>query len=462
MTLLAAALLLGCTRGGPDDTAPTDTTGGDSTLPVDDTDPPDSTPPDDTDPPVYEEYEVQIITPSTTDQFVECLEICASARFLNYGQPMSGVTGQLEIEGHGVFGTGESGTDGSIAFCTSGVELGTANLAATFYLDGEKYFGYSTFEVVGFGYGFGLERADALTELPAIPVFERHDGNPLITAGDEGEWDSEGDLLPTVVTDGSTYTMYFSGTPASDYQIGGATSPDGLSWTKMSGNPVLAALGDGSWRGYATNSPTALYDEGLYKVWFNGRQEDGSGLSIGLATSEDGEVFTEVDGNPLLEPEEDWENQAVAHPTVVRTGDVYEMWYASSTLQLGYALSEDGVSWTKYCHNPVFSGVDGTWDEGEIKSPEVIWDGAHYLMTYAGGGEGNWSVGWAMSTDGITWVRADEPVMTSDDDDVEFFETLSVIGAPMILDGDTLQVWYSGTSASGSAIGHATADWSSK
>ena len=67
-----------------------------------------------------------------------------------------------------------------------------------------------------------------------------------------------------------------------------------------------------------------------------------------------------------------------------------------------------------------------------------------------------------MSLDGIRWVKHTTPILAPTDPEAMPFENRSVIGSPMILQDDTLHLWYSGTSVLGSGVGYATAPWVSE
>jgi uncharacterized repeat protein (TIGR01451 family) len=82
----------------------------------------------------------------------------------------------------------------------------------------------------------------------------------------------------------------------------------------------------------------------------------------------------------------------------------YRMIYTGSGvggLQVGYATSSDGISWTKYAGNPVFN--DPTWANGNTENWGVIKVGSDYLMWYSDLSAPRES-GIAVSTDLINWT----------------------------------------------------------
>lgn len=396
---------------------------------------------------------VTVQAPGTDAAFDECEEVCFAARLTRDGSPISGVDASVELDDGGIIGSDTTDDQGVVTACTTGIAPGSRQVAFSFRLDGHKVRSFSTFVVYPFGYAMGLTKpTEALSEIPWTPTLVRSEANPVLT-GDES-WDSEGVILSSVVQTEAGWTMVVAGTPEEDYQVGAATSADGLVWTPVPGNPVLPATGEG-WNAAATNSPVVLNEEGTLRVWYTGRSTDDI-LSLGLASSTDGLSFVDAPENPVFSPDpvsSAWEGNGVAHPSILNRDGLYELWYSTDEHLIGYALSADGLEWQRYCGNPILAGESGTWEDGQVKSAEVAFDGEQYVMTYTGGETGDFQVGWAASSDGLRWVKAPEPLIAPGEDGS--WEGQSVLGASLVLDGDTVRVWYSGTSAAGSAIGYA-------
>ena len=96
-------------------------------------------------------------------------------------------------------------------------------------------------------------------------------GNPVLDVGLSGSWDDEYVSHPTVIYANGLYRMWYSGNDGgSRYKIGYATSSDGLTWNKYSGNPVLDVGTSGKWDSYRAYSPTVLYIGGTYHMWYAG------------------------------------------------------------------------------------------------------------------------------------------------------------------------------------------------
>ena len=89
-------------------------------------------------------------------------------------------------------------------------------------------------------------------------------------------------------------------------------------------------------------------------LWYAGRSvADSSTWRIGLALSSDGVTYTKVAGNPVLvgdSTSEDYDGRGVSMPDVVydESRQLYRMWYTATALfgvtSIGYAVSTDGVT----------------------------------------------------------------------------------------------------------------------
>ncbi|MEJ2196013.1 MAG: T9SS type A sorting domain-containing protein, partial [Ignavibacteriaceae bacterium] len=193
------------------------------------------------------------------------------------------------------------------------------------------------------------------------------------------------------------YHMWFGGHDGSNNrQIGYATSPDGITWTKYSGNPVLTP-GSSSWDDIWVDSPEVLFINGVFHMWYSGY--DGVNFQSGHATSSDGTNWTKDPLNPVLESGD-------YQPAVLFDGDrdTYYMWYSSGDAlgwSVGYAYSMDGSTWNKYPENPVMEpGPNGSWDEAFTGLFGVIFneDSTVFKMWYTGAGASaiaDWDIGYA-------------------------------------------------------------------
>jgi hypothetical protein len=290
-----------------------------------------------------------------------------------------------------------------------------------------------------------------------------HPDSPVIELGEPGSWDDRGQALGAVYFDGSLYHMWYEGWDAAgDHDdIGHATSPDGVTWTKDPANPVLERGAPGEWDDRLLFGLGVVYDGSQFHMWYAGYGNQTEIYQGGYATSPDGTVWTKHPDNPVLAPGPNgaWDDYWVYPHTVILEGGTYRMWYGGDNgvvEQIGYAESTDGVTWTKRPHPVLEVGkLPGAWDSEVVGNPYVISDGATYQMWYTGSdGSENGGIGYAVSSDGISWTKhAGNPVLSSSPQGFDF-------STPVSFDGTTYNMWYTVHTYAGNTwrINYATSD----
>ncbi|MEE4270122.1 MAG: hypothetical protein V2I67_00505, partial [Thermoanaerobaculales bacterium] len=252
--------------------------------------------------------------------------------------------------------------------------------------------------------------------------------NPVIVSpGDPGAWDdAERKPLAVIKVDG-VYHMYYHGQPVGsewyqDFQIGHAWSTDGIVWTFDPDNPVLEVGESGEWDDESLWGAAAIFDGSQFMLWYCGLHGDFK--RAGLATNPDGfGKWTRHPDNPVIDvgPPGTWDSTEVKPGAVIFQNGRYQMWYNGGSAwngpaagwdwQIGYAESTDGISWTKL-GGPIMGPGSG-WESQYVFAPEVLFDGMLYRMWYSGGSTSGHSIGFAVSTDGIEWTRYwDNPVLS--------------------------------------------------
>lgn len=126
-------------------------------------------------------------------------------------------------------------------------------------------------------------------------------------------------------------------------------------------------------------------------------------------------------GNPILSPGKpgEWDAGAIGSVTVAIVDGVYHMYYEAwgrpdsnpddvdyATLQIGHAVSLDGVHWAKDPANPVvLKGAAGEWDAKGTWDPFVIYENGVFKLWYGGGIHPACDWGYAESNDGRSFVK---------------------------------------------------------
>lgn len=211
-------------------------------------------------------------------------------------------------------------------------------------------------------------------------------------------WDSYGLETPTVLFDESDkkFKMWYAGGNLErGFHIGYAESSDAIQWKKYDNpntkrssydksDPVMSPRKD-NWDSFSVNDPVVIKEGNKFKMWYCGISTGffKSTVAIGYAESDDGINWKRLD-KPVLEPDEAWEGTMANGPTVIKVKDYYEMWYYGSKEGIRYAVSRDGINWTKAKESVLLPGKSGDWDELEASSPTVTFVNGKYYMYYTG------------------------------------------------------------------------------
>jgi len=216
-------------------------------------------------------------------------------------------------------------------------------------------------------------------------------------------------------------------------RIGYAESSNGTSWTKNGSNPVMSTGGSGDWDNLGVMTPSVIKNGSTYQMWYTGIQL-GAGLATSLfaatsqssletalvngvndaicyATSPDGKTWTKNASPVLTRTSLGWDSYGVCAPSVVMNADgTYAMWYTCITgsvssffaylnhtitldslflnqtnIAIGHATSPDGTTWTQDGANPVLGkGSGSAWDNGGVAFPSVIATASNINLWYTG------------------------------------------------------------------------------
>ena len=215
--------------------------------------------------------------------------------------------------------------------------------------------------LIGLIVGLGLLLAISGSTQPALQSisFEADLGTPVFENGTPGTWDAFR-IDPGGMTyhDGQFHMLYnaFSRWPG-EVNIGYATSEDGTSWTRQSEEPVLST-NDVEFALVAVTATSVLIeDDGIWVLYFHTWQTQSANLGsgvIGRATADSPHGPWAIDPEPVLSMGADgeWDGGQVSQANVHRLDDGYRMYYTGADsrgfMRVGLALSDDGISWQKH------------------------------------------------------------------------------------------------------------------
>ena len=203
--------------------------------------------------------------------------------------------------------------------------------------------------------------------------FSKYANNPVLFWDTNNQSEPKNFNTPSVFKDGSTYKLWYTSTPddTTNFRVGYAESSNGFVWNKITYNAL--SLSSPTWGAGSQAHPFVLKVGSEYKMWFS--STDGGNWQIGLATSPDGITWTPYAGNPIITKTQIWEHNDFGGSSVIFDGTTYHMWYSTnSPFSINYATSPDGISWIKPADkNPVvLPGAAGTFDNQVVADPSVI------------------------------------------------------------------------------------------
>lgn len=222
----------------------------------------------------------------------------------------------------------------------------------------------------------------------------------VITATVAGDQDNcyeanviyEGD--PQILAGDSVFKMWYSSGWAAP-NLNYAESLDGITWTKLETNPIVAA----HYRSMVLKVGATYY---LYA------SAAGQG-QVNLYTSADGVTWAlDTAGVLAAGSAGAWDDGSVAnmHVWYEGAGDwrmLYEAKRALTGWSIGYATSADGRAWTKHASNPVITGTGGRGGPWLKKSGSTYYLWAHMSLSAATDPLPTDIYRWS-SSDLITWT----------------------------------------------------------
>lgn len=250
---------------------------------------------------------------------------------------------------------------------------------------------------------------------------------------------------PVVIKDGALYKIWYSGLSMDDgrWRIHYATSSDGFSWQKY--GVVLEPGVNGAWDSESVAFPFVVKNEtGQYLMWYGGKM-GGSNYDIGFATSKDGITWNRSPGNPVLK-RADFGADYVLDPSVLYDSaqHKFDMWF-NARLPTGskvyHATSTDGVTWTS--QQPIAFNPSTPLSTSLYTSEVKLEAGGNYTMYFASG-VGRFDVYKSTSQDGLSWTSP-ELLLRAPSEDATQWDSYANYGMAVVNEengGHTM--WFNG------------------
>lgn len=219
--------------------------------------------------------------------------------------------------------------------------------------------------------------------------------NPVLSRGTTGAWDDTRVEFVSVLKEGpSDYKMWYTGRNSSAvWGIGYAYSSDGISWTKYSSNPIVIAGAFGTWDSLRVMEPTVVKDGGTYHMWYTGEQVfPFSKIGHATATNPEGPWTKDVANPVFTGTPGTWDANQVYSPSVVfnTVDNSYEMFYSGQNGDrwiTGHAnATGPSFSWVKDA-NAILSPSGTGWETGDsLDYAGGLLDGTTWKLFYSQGG----------------------------------------------------------------------------
>lgn len=293
-----------------------------------------------------------------------------------------------------------------------------------------------------------------------VQKWERDSPGPVLSLGEKGQFDDTHIFAPTIGLENQRFHLWYSGSSgfAHDlaptrtrdervFRLGYATSDNGIQFEKHAA-PVFELPMER--RSIVTpcilrdSQGFILRESGRMRLWFTSATMGGGGLphAIQQAWSDDGIHWDNVS---------DIQISRAYCPSIVKTETGYQLWYTEPGRYpwlVRHATSKDGNSWT-LTDQPVLT-ISQEWEHDLQIYPCVLYIDGVYLMwysSYLGADHLKTAIGFAASTDGVTWFKhPDNPVLQPDSSrpwESHYVSSHSVV----LMNDGSFRIWYASRKA---------------
>ncbi|MGD9636533.1 MAG: hypothetical protein AB7G28_20005 [Pirellulales bacterium] len=229
-------------------------------------------------------------------------------------------------------------------------------------------------------------------------------GNPIFKGDGPGNWDAMIRERGWILRESDTYRLWYTGydgTPTGIRQLGYATSPDGLRWTRSKDNPLSP--------GHYIEDMMVVYDGGTYYMFAEGPDESLSQM----LTSPDGIRWTGAGVLEIHTTAGQRIERPFGTPTVWVENGSWNLFYERGDLGVWLATSSDprSLKWNNVQDTPVLALGPGEYDSEQIAVDQVFKYGGQYYVLYHGSGRRDgdrpriWNTNVARSSDLIHWEK---------------------------------------------------------
>jgi hypothetical protein len=183
--------------------------------------------------------------------------------------------------------------------------------------------------------------------------------------------------------------------------------------TPFEGNPIVL-LGEDSPQYFQSDEPRVIFHDGMFHMFFSGIPAPDAPVEIGYAMSPDGLVWATYAGNPILTTDQVGAD-SIASKVVFYDGTQWVLLFNPGAR--GGHLTDHYLRATAPAPtgpwsvdaNPVLeAGRATSWDTGDIVVHSVTSVDSNFVLHYSSSATASF-VGMATSPDGIAWSKYDDP-----------------------------------------------------
>lgn len=180
--------------------------------------------------------------------------------------------------------------------------------------------------------------------------------------------------------------------------------PDALiHFVSYAQNPVFAGTGADTWDRKIRERGYILFENGVYRMWYTGYNNEESEMHLGYAISNDGITWKRYSDKPI------YDSGWVEDMCVIKVNGTYYM-FAEGRGDIAHKLtSADGIQWKEAGNLDVRKTNGDPIDKGPYGTPTVWYENNTWYLFYERGDLGIWL---ATSRDAKVWTNVqDEPVL---------------------------------------------------
>ncbi len=222
---------------------------------------------------------------------------------------------------------------------------------------------------------------------------------------------------------------------------------EGGAWSLATALGTPALEGGDAWA-TRLSDPALRWNGTTLELWFTGYDEGEQGSIARVLAPVGSESFAWADVERLLPGTE---SASYSEPAPLGTSTLALVERASRGEVLALFVS-DGTTWTRSATLREPSGALAAFARDAVASPELVSSGGVQRLYFAGRRGQRWSIGVLVSPDGERWVEPQDGALVREPSGAGF-DALGVRDPSVVIDEDTLRLFYTGLDGERARIG---------